>query len=125
MLLAAFAGIALVLASLGIFGVISYAVSARTREFGIRIALGATPGDLSRAVVSRGVALSAAGVVIGVVAAVAAAGAIRALLFETDALDVPTFVAVVTALLGAAALASWLPARRAGRVDPTVAMRAD
>jgi putative ABC transport system permease protein len=124
-LLAAFAAIALLLATLGIFGVISYTVNQRTREFGIRIALGATATDVSGAVVRRGVAMSAIGVVIGVGTAVAATGAIRAMLFETSALDAPTIFSVAALLIGVASLASWLPARRAGRVDPTVAMRAE
>jgi putative ABC transport system permease protein len=124
-LLGAFAAVALLLATLGVYGVIAYAVGQRTREFGIRIALGATSVDVSRAVLRRGVVLALAGVSVGVVAAVLLTRAIQSLLFDVPALDPLTFAAVVLVLAGAAILASWLPARRAARVDPVIAMRAD
>ena len=123
LLLGAFATVALLLATLGVYGVIAYAVSQRRREFGIRIALGATSSDVSRVVLRRGVALTLAGMAIGFVAAVLLTRAIQSLLFDVPAADPLTFVAVMLVLSGAALLASWLPARRAARVDPVIAMR--
>jgi putative ABC transport system permease protein len=124
-LLGAFAAVALLLATLGVYGVIAYAVSQRTREFGIRIALGATAGDVSRVVVGHGVVLALIGMAIGIAAALVTTRAIRSLLFDTPAMDPITFVGVAVVLSGAAILASWLPARRAARVDPVIAMRAE
>ena len=124
-LLMGFGGIALLLAALGIYGVVAYAVSQRTREFGIRIALGATSRDVSRLVVGRGLRLTIGGIGLGVVAAVLATRAIRALLFGIDPLDTTTFGSVALLLATVAAVASWLPARRASRVDPVIAMRAE
>jgi len=125
LLLGAFAAVALLLATLGVYGVITYAVSQRTREFGIRIALGATSAVVSRTVLRRGIMLAAAGMLLGIVGALAATGAIRSLLFDVPPADPITFVAVVVILSGAAILASWLPARRASRVNPVIAMRAE
>src|SRR6185437_125119 len=124
-LLGVFAGIALLLAALGIYGVISYIVANRTREFGIRIALGATSRDVTRLVVWRGLALTVGGIVIGAVAALALTRVIQSLLFETAPTDVPTLVIGALVLATVATFASWLPARRASRTDPTVAMRAE
>ena len=125
LLLGAFAGIALLLATLGIFGVVSYAVEQRTREFGIRIALGATSRQVSRAVLRGGVTLAALGVGTGAIAAAGMTTAIRGLLFGTDPLDVPTYVTVAIVLIVVAAIAAWLPARQAAQVDPVIAMRAE
>jgi putative ABC transport system permease protein len=125
LLLGAFAAVALLLATLGVYGVIAYAVSQRTREFGIRIALGATSTVVSRTVLRRGIMLAAAGMLLGIVGALAATGAIRSLLFDVPPADPITFVGVVVILSGAAILASWLPARRASRIDPVIAMRAE
>lgn len=125
LLLGAFAAMALLLAALGIYGVISYVVTNRTREFGIRIALGATSRDVTRLVVRRGLGLTLGGIVLGGIAAAALTRVIRSLLFETAPTDVPTFVLGAIVLGVVATLASWLPARRASRTDPTVAMRAE
>jgi putative ABC transport system permease protein len=124
-LLGAFAAVALLLATLGVYGVIAYAVSQRTREFGIRIALGATTGEVSRVVLRRGIVLALTGMAVGVAAALVMTRAIRSLLFDVPAVDPITFIGVVVVLSGAAILASWLPARRAARVDPVIAMRAE
>jgi predicted permease len=125
LLLGAFAAVALLLATLGVYGVIAYAVSQRTREFGIRIALGATSAVVSRTVLRRGILLASAGMLLGIAGALATTGAIRSLLFDVPAADPLTFACVVVVLSGAAILASWLPARRAARVDPVIAMRAE
>jgi len=125
LLLSGFAAVALLLSGLGIYGVISYAASQRMREFGIRVALGATPRDVSRLVVRRGLTLTIAGIGGGVVVALLATRALQGLLFDVQALDAMTFVSVGVLLAAVATLASWLPARRAARVDPVIAMRAD
>jgi putative ABC transport system permease protein len=122
---AAFAFVALLLAAIGIYGVISYGVSQRNREFGVRIALGATPSDVVGLVVRGGAWLTGAGLAIGLVGAVLATRAITALLFDVSPLDGVTFGVVCVVLAAAATLASWLPARRAAAVDPVVAMRAE
>jgi putative ABC transport system permease protein len=122
-LLAMFAAAALTLATMGIYGVISYAVSLRRREIGIRMALGAASGDVLGLVVGQGAVLAAAGATIGVVVALAATRVVRSLLFEVAPNDPATFAAVVGLLAGAAVLATWIPARRATRVSPTEALR--
>jgi putative ABC transport system permease protein len=125
MLLSAFAGLALVLAALGIYGVISYSVSQRTRELGIRIALGATHERVVRLVLSQGILLTSVGVAIGLVGAYWLTSLISALLFGVGTADPLTFGGVAALLLGVAWMASYLPARRAARVDPVIAMRAE
>jgi putative ABC transport system permease protein len=125
LLLSTFAGIALLLSAVGIYGVISYAATQRMREFGIRVALGATSRDVSRLVVVRGLSLTIAGIGGGMVVALLATRALQGLLFGVEALDAATFVSVSVLLAAVATLASWLPARRAARVDPVIAMRAD
>jgi predicted permease len=125
LLLGAFAAIALILASVGIFGVISYAVSLRTRELGIRIALGASARHVSRLVLRQGVALALAGVVIGAAGAFWLTRLLSSLLFGVKASDPLTFAVVAAALTAVAALASYVPARRAARVDPLLAMRSE
>jgi predicted permease len=122
-ILGAFASIALVLSLLGIYGVISYAVSQRTSELGLRMALGASPQQILHLILGGGLALTAAGVVIGVLGAAALTRWISALLFGVAPLDPFTYAAVVAGLFGVALLASWVPARRAARVDPAIAMR--
>jgi ABC-type antimicrobial peptide transport system permease subunit len=125
LLLSVFASLALVLAVVGIYGVIAYTVQQRTREIGIRIALGASRERVVSMVVRRGLILAAVGVALGTAGAWAMARVLQSLLFGVSARDPMTFAAVA-ALLGAVALlASWLPARRAARVDPLVAMRAE
>ena len=123
LLLGAFAGIALLLASVGIYGVISYVVSQRTREVGIRLALGARTEDVLKLVVGRGALLVLAGVGIGVAGALAATQALSKMLFGVSATDPLTYAAVAVVLGGVAVLASYLPARRAAAIDPMVALR--
>ncbi|MEO8635434.1 MAG: ABC transporter permease [Gemmatimonadales bacterium] len=124
-LFAAFAALALILASIGLYGVISYSVGQRTREIGVRIALGAAAPSVIRLVVGQGLRLTFAGVLLGLLAAAAGTRAMASMLFEVDPLDPLTFMAVALILVLVAALASWLPARRATRVDPVVALRSE
>ena len=123
MLLGVFASIALVLAAVGIYGVMSYAVSLRTRELGIRIALGATGRQVSRLVLRQGVALALGGVVLGGAGAYWLTRLLGKLLFGVTATDPLTFFGVAGLLTVIAALACYVPARRAARVDPLLAMR--
>jgi putative ABC transport system permease protein len=125
LLLSAFAVLALLLAALGIYGVISYSVSQRTRELGIRIALGATQDRVMRLVLGQGVLLTVVGISAGMLGAFWLMRLLSALLFGVDATDIPTFAGVAVVLLGVASLASYLPARRAALVDPVIAMRAE
>jgi predicted permease len=125
LLLATFAAVALVLAVVGIYGVVSYAVSQRTREIGIRIALGASRRQVVRTVLGHGLSLTTAGVVVGVAAAFWITRLLATLLFGVSPLDAVTFIGVTATLLGVATLACVVPARRAARVDPVTAMRAD
>ena len=124
-LLGAFAGVALLLAALGVYGVISYAVSQRTRELGIRIALGATERRVMRLVVSSGFWLAVVGVGTGLVASLYLTRLIRTLLFDVPSTDPLTFVAVAVLLITVAAFAALIPARRAASVNPVIAMRAE
>jgi putative ABC transport system permease protein len=124
-LLSAFASVALALAAIGLFGVMAYLVSQRTREIGVRLALGATRGEVFRQILGRGMLLAATGATIGVVAATGLSRAMETLLFSISGRDPITFVAVPIALVMVAALACYLPARRATRVDPVVALRVD
>jgi len=125
LLLSLFAGIALVLGVIGIYGVMSYAVAQRTREIGVRMALGASPGDARRMVLREGVSLAGVGIVVGVLAALLSTRALSGLLYGVTTMDPLTFGAVPIGLIVVALLASYLPARRATRVDPTTALRAD
>jgi len=122
-LLAVFAGLSLVLAVIGIYGVMAYAVSQRRRELGIRMALGASRADVLRLVVLQGLRLTMMGVACGLVASFAASRLIASMLFDVSPTDVVTFVAVPALLALAALGASYLPARRATRIDPMVALR--
>lgn len=118
----------LLLAAVGLYGVISYAVSQRTQEMGIRLALGASPGSLLGMIVGQGMKVTAIGLVIGLGLALAAfgsIGAMRALLPGISPLDPFTFVAVPVMLAAIALVASWIPARQAGRIDPQVALRVE
>ncbi len=119
----AFAAIALVLAAVGVYGVISYAVSQRTQEIGVRMALGAQRADVLRLIVGHGAALAMIGVGIGLVGALSVTRFLRTLLFGVSPFDAPSFIGVSVALTAIALLASYIPARRAARVDPVEALR--
>jgi len=122
-LLSVFGLIALVLAAIGIYGVMSYSVNQRTVEFGLRMALGARPADVLRLVLRQGLTLVAIGLAGGIVAAVAATRLVGTLLVGMSATDPATFALISLLLAAVAALAGYLPARRATRVDPMVALR--
>jgi putative ABC transport system permease protein len=125
LLLGVFGAAALLLAALGLYGLIAQGVTQRTHEFGIRMALGAAPGAVLSLVLREALRLSAAGLAVGAVAALAATRALQASLYGVTATDPVTWAAVVVLLALVAAAASWLPARRATRVDPAVALRAE
>ncbi len=122
-LLGAFAGLALVLASIGLYGVLSYAVTQRSREIGLRIALGASANSVIRMIVARGLALTGVGLVIGLIAASAATRALKNILYGVGATDPITFASVAALLAIIALIACWAPARRASRVDPITVLR--
>lgn len=124
-LLAIFAGLALLIAAAGIGGIMALMVSQRFREIGIRIALGAQRWKIVYMVLSQGLLLTGLGLTIGIAGAVALAGLLKSLLFEVPPTDIATFSCVALLLLASAALACYLPARRAAAVDPNVALRAD
>jgi putative ABC transport system permease protein len=123
MLLSAFSILALVIASVGIYGMMNYLVSLRIREFGIRLAIGATEADVLRLVLRRAAVLIAAGLSLGLLGSAMLARLIAGLLYGVSALDPTTFVAVSLLLSAIALLASYIPARRATRVDPLTALR--
>ena len=123
--LSAFGMLALALAAIGLYGVVSHGVSQRTREIGIRMALGADGPGVVRLLVAGGLKLVATGGALGLVLAVVAARLIGGLLFEVDALDPLTFLGVPLVLGAVALLAAYLPARRASRVHPVTALRTD
>jgi predicted permease len=124
-LLSIFAAIALLLATIGIYGVISFSVSQRVQEFGVRIALGAQRGDVARLVVREGFILGAVGVTLGAAGALGATRAVRTWLFGIEPTDAMTFVTTIAVLMAVALFASYLPAKRATRVDPILAMRGE
>jgi putative ABC transport system permease protein len=124
-LLGLFAAAALALAAIGIYGVISYNVGRRTREVGIRMALGARRGDVLRLVVGEGLVLVALGLAAGLAGAAMLTRYLASLLFHVGRLDPLTYAAVAAVLAAAGALACWVPARRAMRVDPMTALRSD
>jgi ABC-type antimicrobial peptide transport system permease subunit len=119
---ALFGGLALLVASVGLFGLMSYSVARRTSEIGIRMALGAKPGDVLRQVMGESLVLVVVGVVVGVAAALAAGRLVAGLLFGIQATDPVAMATAVVVLLVVASVAGYLPARRAARVDPMVAL---
>jgi predicted permease len=124
-LLAVFGGLAMSLAAVGLYGVIAYSVSRRVREIGIRIALGADYLGVVKLVVRRGMVLACVGVVIGALGAAALSGLLRSVLYGISGLDPISFVAAALTLLGVAFVANFIPARRAAKVDPLIALRSD
>ena len=125
LVLAAFALLALALAAVGLFGVLSYRVQQRTREIGIRIALGAGTRDVERHVVTLALVPVAGGLVVGIGLSLAATRVLASLLFRVNPVDLPTLAAVAIVMLSTAVLASWIPARRAARLDPVRALQAE
>ena len=123
LLVGVFAGLGLLLASLGIFGVISYSVTRQTQEIGIKMALGASRSRVQLDVISKTLRLALIGIGIGVVASIAVARLIASLLFQTAPTDPLTFAGMVALLGGVALFAGYLPARRASKIDPMVALR--
>jgi preprotein translocase subunit Sec61beta len=123
--LGAFAVVALVLAIVGVYGVMSHAVTQRTREIGIRMAIGAAPSDVLAAVLRRSLTLTGIGAAMGLLAAAGLTRYLESMLFELTPLDPPTFVAVAVLFVAVGLLAACLPALRASRVDPLVALRHD
>jgi putative ABC transport system permease protein len=124
-LVATFAGLALALAMVGVFGVLAYSVQQRWREFGVRMALGASTKDVISLVIRAAARVIGAGVVIGLAGAAATAGTISAFLYGVEPWDLPTFAAVSALLMATGIAATLAPALRASRVDPVVAFRAD
>jgi ABC-type antimicrobial peptide transport system permease subunit len=122
-IVALFALTALLLAGLGIYGVISYIVSERTREIGIRLALGADSGAILRMILRQGLGLAVAGTAVGLVGAVVVSHLMTGLLYGVRPTDPPTFAGVALLLIGVALAACYIPARRAVRVDPLIALR--
>ena len=118
-----FAGVGLFLAALGLYGVLAYNVARRTREIGIRMALGAQMAEVMRLILGQGLALVAVGGVIGITVALASGRVLRAYLFGVSSTDPATFIAVALVLATVALFACWLPARRAARVNPMEALR--
>jgi putative ABC transport system permease protein len=125
LLVAAFGVVAVVLASIGTYGVISYSVKRRTREIGIRLALGAERRDVFRMVIGHGARMAGLGIAIGLVAALAMTRLIANQLYGVQATDPPTFASVALLMIIVALLACYVPARQATRVDPTVALRCE
>jgi putative ABC transport system permease protein len=125
LLLGIFGALAVALALIGVYGVMSYTVTQRIREIGVRMALGARPGDVMRMVVRQGVLLAVIGVAAGTVGALALASLMSSLLFGVSSTDPVTYAAMAGLLLVVTALATWIPARRAARVDPMIALRSD
>jgi putative ABC transport system permease protein len=125
MLLAIFAGTALLLTAIGIYGVMAYSVSQRTNEIGIRIALGAGKNSIFRLVVGQAMTIVAISLVVGLLGAFAATRLLNSLLFGIGASDPLTFFAIMLLVSVVAFLAAWLPARRATRVNPIIALRAE
>ena len=124
-LLAAFAALALMLAMVGVYGVMAWSVERKTREIGIRVALGAQPGRLMRGVLADGLRLSAIGSAVGIAGALAARRVLTSLVFEVSTSNPWIYAAAAMAMAVVAVAACYIPARRASRVDPAVALRTD
>jgi putative ABC transport system permease protein len=124
-LLAGFSLASLLLAAIGIYGVLAYSVTQRTREIGVRIALGAVPGSIVRLIVTSGARMVIAGAVAGMAVALALSGLMKSLLFGVGARDPLTFIAAPAVLVAVALLAAYVPAHRAARVSPMEALRAE
>lgn len=125
LLLGLFAAVAATLAAVGIYGVMSYTVAQQTRELGIRLALGAEAGSVLRLVLNKGLLLAAVGIVLGLAAAVGLARLVTRVLFQTSPTDLSVYALVAAGLVSVAVVATWVPARRATRVDPMVALRTE
>jgi predicted permease len=123
LLVGLFAGLGLLLAGVGVYGVVSYSAAQRTNEIGIRIALGARGGDVVRLILKHGLALASAGVAIGLAASLALTRLMKGMLFGVSASDPLTFAVIALLLVAVALLACWIPARRAAKVDPMIALR--
>ena len=124
-LLTIFAAIGLLLSAIGVYGVISYSVGMRTREIGVRIALGAMPGDIRKAVLGEALALAGIGAAVGLAGSLFVSRVLRTLVFEVSTWDPWTLSVVTLVLTACAVLAAWLPARRAMQVDPMITLRAE
>jgi putative ABC transport system permease protein len=124
-LLGAFAGVAVLLASVGIYGVTSFLVVQRTHEIGVRMALGAQRRDILKLILSRSLKLVSAGAIIGLMVALMSTSALRTLLYSVSAFDTSTFVLVTIFLAAVALAASYLPAMRATKADPMIALDAE
>jgi ABC-type antimicrobial peptide transport system permease subunit len=125
MLVGVYGVLALALAAIGLYGSMAYAVSRRTREMGVRMALGARPSEVLRHVLTQALRVALAGTAIGLAAAIPATRSLRSLLYGVDPIDPATLVSVVIVLAGASIAAAYIPARRATRVDPVIALRSD
>jgi putative ABC transport system permease protein len=125
MFISGFGLLALILASIGLYSVMAYSVAQRTREIGIRMALGAHAPDVIRLVVGQGMKLALVGMVTGLGIALALTRWMKSLLFEVSATDPLTFALIAILLTGVTLLACWIPARRATKVDPLIALRSD
>ena len=123
LMLGVFAATALLLAAIGLYGVMAYLVSQRTAEIGVRLALGGRPRDVVRLVIGEGMAMALAGIVLGVVASLALSNLVRGLLYGVAPIDPLTYFAIGTVLAVVAFIASAIPARRAARVDPVASLR--